>query len=82
MSTIRVLIADDDAALLDSLADLIADDGTLTLVGAAKDADEAIALGRSEHPDVALLDVRMPLGGGPRDPAGAPRDQGDRVHRL
>ncbi|HMC08658.1 MAG TPA: response regulator, partial [Actinomycetota bacterium] len=66
MSTIRVLIADDDAALLDSLADLIADDGTLTLVGAAKDADEAIALGRSEHPDVALLDVRMPLGGGPR----------------
>src|SRR5207253_11163440 len=37
-----------------------------TLVGAAKDADEAIALGRSEHPDVALLDVRMPLGGGPR----------------
>ena len=31
-----------------------------------RDADQAIAIAAREQPDVALLDVRMPRGGGPR----------------
>lgn len=63
---IRVLIADDDAAVRDALADLIEFDGSFVLVGAARDAEEAIKLAEAERPDVALLDVKMPRGGGPR----------------
>jgi EAL domain-containing protein (putative c-di-GMP-specific phosphodiesterase class I)/CheY-like chemotaxis protein len=64
--TVRVLIADDDPAMRATLADLIASHGSFTLVGAARDADEAIALAESKRPDVALVDVRMPAGGGQR----------------
>jgi diguanylate cyclase (GGDEF)-like protein len=63
---IRVLIADDDQAMRDTLAELVADDEGLELVGAARDADEAIAMAATGEPHVALLDVRMPAGGGPR----------------
>lgn len=51
---VRVLIADDDAVMRAALAELIASEGSFTLVGAARDADEAIALAESERPDVAL----------------------------
>lgn len=64
--TVRVLIADDDAVMRAALADLIASEDSFTLVGAARDADEAIALAESKRPDVALVDVRMPAGGGQR----------------
>lgn len=35
-------------------------------MGQAADADEAIALAEQERPDVALVDVKMPAGGGAR----------------
>jgi DNA-binding NarL/FixJ family response regulator len=41
-------------------------DPELLLVGAAADADGAIALAREHKPDTALLDVNMPGGGGVR----------------
>jgi EAL domain-containing protein (putative c-di-GMP-specific phosphodiesterase class I)/DNA-binding NarL/FixJ family response regulator len=63
---IRVLVADDEAVLRTALADLVASDYDFELVGTAKDADEAIALAESTRPDVALVDVRMPAGGGLR----------------
>jgi EAL domain-containing protein (putative c-di-GMP-specific phosphodiesterase class I)/CheY-like chemotaxis protein len=63
---IRVLIADDEAELRGALADLIASEDDLELVGAGGDADEAIELARFNRPDVALVDVKMPAGGGPR----------------
>lgn len=66
MDRIRVLIADDEAELRGALADLIASEDDLELVGAGGDADEAIELARSNRPDVALVDVKMPAGGGPR----------------
>lgn len=64
--TIRVLIADDEAVLRSALADLVASDDGFELVGAARDADEAIAMAEATKPDVALIDVRMPGGGGLR----------------
>lgn len=63
---IRVLIADDEAVLRSALADLIGSDYDFDLVATAKDADEAIALAEQTTPDVALVDVRMPGGGGLR----------------
>jgi signal transduction histidine kinase len=63
---IRVLIAEDEPSVREALADLIRTDDDLELVGAAGDAEQAIQLAREHHPDVALVDVKMPLGGGPR----------------
>lgn len=63
---IKVLIADDEAVLRTALAHLVSSDYDFDLVGVAKDADEAIALAQEVRPDVALVDVRMPGGGGMR----------------
>ena len=63
---VRVLVADDEPALLDALAELLAHDPSLALIGTAADADEAVDLAQREQPDVALVDVNMPAGGGPR----------------
>jgi EAL domain-containing protein (putative c-di-GMP-specific phosphodiesterase class I)/CheY-like chemotaxis protein len=64
--TIRVLIADDEAVLRTALADLVSSDYDFDLVAVAGDADEAIQLAEETLPDVALVDVRMPGGGGLR----------------
>jgi EAL domain-containing protein (putative c-di-GMP-specific phosphodiesterase class I)/CheY-like chemotaxis protein len=63
---IRILIADDEPALRGALADLLAQEDSLLLVGEAGDADQAIELAVSSRPDVALVDVSMPAGGGAR----------------
>jgi EAL domain-containing protein (putative c-di-GMP-specific phosphodiesterase class I)/CheY-like chemotaxis protein len=63
---IRVLIADDEPALRGALAELLEHEDHVVLIGAAGDADEAIELAEGAHPDVALVDVKMPAGGGPR----------------
>jgi DNA-binding NarL/FixJ family response regulator len=70
---IRVLIADDEETIREALADTLAAEADLEVVGAAKDADEAIALARQHKPDVALLDVRMPGGGGQKAAQGIAR---------
>jgi EAL domain-containing protein (putative c-di-GMP-specific phosphodiesterase class I) len=66
MNDIRVLIADDDPEVLDLLARVIDDDPAMEVVASARGADEAIELASEHRPDVAVLDVRMPGGGGPR----------------
>jgi len=66
LNAIRVLLADDEPEVRAALADLVASDASLELVGAAADADEALALARARRPDVALVDVKMPGGGGVR----------------
>ena len=49
-----------------ALADLILSYPTLELAGVASDPDEAGDVARSGRVDAALLDVRMPKGGGPQ----------------
>src|SRR4029079_4400231 len=61
-----VLVADDEPDLRDALSSLLAQEPSLALVGSAADADEAVSLAQREQPDVALVDVSMPAGGGPR----------------
>ena len=65
-NSVTVLVADDDAAVRRALADLISDEPGLRLVAVASSADEAIQLAAEHQPAVAVLDVRMPGGGGRR----------------
>jgi len=64
MKTIRVMIADDDADLRAALVDVLSGQPSLEVVGIAEEAQGAIELARTVQPDVALVDVRMPGGGG------------------
>jgi EAL domain-containing protein (putative c-di-GMP-specific phosphodiesterase class I)/response regulator of citrate/malate metabolism len=63
-AAVRVLVAEDDATVRDALRDLITSEPGLESVGTACNAREAIQLAAAERPDVALVDVRMPEGGG------------------
>jgi EAL domain-containing protein (putative c-di-GMP-specific phosphodiesterase class I)/CheY-like chemotaxis protein len=63
---LRVLLADDDETVRQALAELLDAEDSLELVGVAEDAAEAVDLAARLQPDVALLDVRMPAGGGRR----------------
>lgn len=60
MMPIRVVIADDDPGLRDSLRLLVDDADDMRIVGLAADGIEALDLVTRHRPDVALLDVRMP----------------------
>jgi len=64
--SIRVLVAEDAPVMRTALAALISADPALELVGMAEDAVEAIELARATRPDVAVVDVKMPGGGGSR----------------
>lgn len=63
---VRVLVAEDQPDFRAALEELISDEPSLELAGSAEDADEAIEIARKERPDLALLDVNMPGGGGLR----------------
>jgi DNA-binding NarL/FixJ family response regulator len=63
---IRVVVADDEETVVDVLRTLIGSDPSLHFVGAAHNAEDAIEMAVRERPDVVLLDVRMPGGGGMR----------------
>ncbi len=62
-SSIRVLIAEDDDGVREILASVVRAEPAFALAGTAVDAAGAIDVAAREHPDVALVDVRMPGGG-------------------
>ena len=57
---IRVLVADDQAAVRDGFAALIDAQQTMNVVGRAANGREAVDLARRAFPDVILMDIRMP----------------------
>jgi response regulator NasT len=59
MAGIRVLIAEDDPLVAITLSDQLAELGH-TVVAVASDGQEAIDMARREHPELALLDIKMP----------------------
>ena len=65
-ATVRLLIADDDPVMRMLLGAIARGDPALELVAEAADAEEAIALAVEHRPDVVLLDIEMPGGGGLR----------------
>jgi EAL domain-containing protein (putative c-di-GMP-specific phosphodiesterase class I)/CheY-like chemotaxis protein len=70
---IRVLLADDEPGLRVALSELLSHEERVELIGTAADAEEAIRIAELGHPDVALVDVRMPEGGGPHAARGITR---------
>jgi DNA-binding NarL/FixJ family response regulator len=56
----RVLIADDDDLMRAGLAELLAIDCGIEIVGQAATGRQAVELARQLEPDVVLMDVRMP----------------------
>ncbi len=59
----RVLLADDHALFRDGVASLLAAWGH-EVVGVASDGDAAVELAGALRPELVLMDVRMPGGGG------------------
>jgi DNA-binding NarL/FixJ family response regulator len=59
--TIRVVVADDQALVRSGFTMLLAGEADITVVGEANNGAEAVALAASAHPDVILMDVRMPV---------------------
>ncbi|HET8750926.1 MAG TPA: response regulator [Gaiellaceae bacterium] len=56
---VQAVIADDSALLREGLARLLAE-ADIQVVGQARNADELLLKVRSYHPDVAIVDIRMP----------------------
>ncbi|QYC45446.1 Transcriptional regulatory protein DegU [Nonomuraea coxensis DSM 45129] len=57
---IRILLADDEALMRAGVRAILAADPELDVVAEAGDGRQAVDLAISHHPDVALLDIRMP----------------------
>lgn len=77
MSPVKAIIADDEAPLREHLTSLLASLWPeLQVVGTAENGAEAMALIRSLEPDVAFLDIKMPLLSGLQVAAGC----GDACH--
>ena len=57
---VRVLIADDHPVVRSGLREILSAEQDMTVVGEAKDGDEALALSREVDWDVAVLDFSMP----------------------
>ncbi|WP_425839860.1 response regulator [Streptomyces fractus] len=76
-STIRVLLADDEQLVRAGLSAILSSAPDIDVVAEAADGNEAVALTRTQVPDVVLLDLNMPRADGhvtiPRLRALAPR---------
>jgi DNA-binding NarL/FixJ family response regulator len=74
MSKLRVLLADDHAILREGLAMLINAQEDMEVIAQAASGRDAARLALEQQPDVAVLDVSMPGGGGAEATASIRRD--------
>ncbi|VXA95109.1 Oxygen regulatory protein NreC [Microbacterium sp. 8M] len=58
---IRIVLADDQAIIRDGMETVLGLVDDFEVVGTAADGAEAVALIAAERPDVALMDLRMPV---------------------
>jgi DNA-binding NarL/FixJ family response regulator len=58
---IRVLIADDEALVRGGLRMILEAQPDMEIAGEAEDGREALELAAGAHPDVVLMDIRMPI---------------------
>src|SRR6266446_3661983 len=59
-SRIRVLIADDHSVVREGLVSLIGRRADMAVIAEASNGREAVDLWKQNHPDVTLVDLRMP----------------------
>lgn len=64
MSGIRVVVVDDQPVIRAAVANLIAHEPDLEVVGEAATGSDAVRVVRRERPDVVVMDIRMPDGDG------------------
>ena len=64
MSVTRVLIVDDHAIVRRGIQMLLDTDPAIQIIGEAKDCQDAVRQAKSLQPDVILMDLVMPHGGG------------------
>jgi DNA-binding NarL/FixJ family response regulator len=64
MTVLRVLLADDHPLYRDGVARSLRDAGDIDIVGEAQDGESAAAMCAALRPDLVLLDISMPKGGG------------------
>ncbi|AQW55014.1 LuxR family transcriptional regulator [Streptomyces hygroscopicus] len=60
-AVIRVALADDQILVRAGFRALLAAQPDIEVVGEAADGEQALALVREQHPDVVLMDIRMPV---------------------
>lgn len=60
MTTTRILIVDDQPIVRSGFATILDSHDDLDVVGEAADGEEAVRQARALHPDVILMDIRMP----------------------
>ncbi len=58
---IRVLLVDDDPLVLSGLKMMLGGAGQVQVVGEARNGHEVLPAADLHHPDVVLMDIRMPL---------------------
>lgn len=58
--TIRVLVVDDDALVRSGLLMMLAGAPDIEVIGEAADGKTGVDAAREHHPDVVLMDIRMP----------------------
>jgi two-component system, NarL family, nitrate/nitrite response regulator NarL len=58
---VSVLIADDEALFVESVAGLLQHDDRVRVIGTATNGQDAVDLARALDPDVTLMDISMPV---------------------
>ena len=58
--SIRIVLADDQALIREGFRAILQKQKDLVVVGEAADGADAVALARRLHPDIVLMDIRMP----------------------
>ena len=61
MNKLRILLAEDHAILREGIQSLLASVADLDVVGEAEDGLSAVTLAKQLQPDLALVDLSLPL---------------------
>jgi len=61
---LKIYIADDSVVVRSKLKDALEENGTIKVIGDSGDAKQAITEIRNLDPQVVIIDIRMPGGGG------------------
>jgi EAL domain-containing protein (putative c-di-GMP-specific phosphodiesterase class I)/CheY-like chemotaxis protein len=63
--TLDVIVVDDDETVRKVISAVLSQDPVINVCGEAASGGDAVALAYEKRPDVAIVDVMMPAGGGP-----------------